>query len=901
MPEQAILDLPLVEFERFEGSVDAVSQHCIDVYGITGLSPHADAVFHLTASLFRYRDTESVFQLTALCCFFLRTLSNALAAQRRIVALGAAARDGTGLTKAAYSEAQAEHTHEKANAANLCRMLLAVAGRHFVQSRRNRSAASSRLGQNLALIANASFQEELGSLIGPLSHADFSDLQFDLDPPQVFAQLDQHKARLTKPQNGHSKPSGRFSAVADEAVIEATSSLRGLGALKGELEEARHELQDAAEELVNLRRERAELEEMLRESERMASERALALEELRAALELSVSDARERLARVEREQSGELEQARRKAAESSIEREKLAAELARLTREIESLHKVKDESGREMTRVLERAALSENEREDLLSQIESFDSERDVAAKTIEVLKDKVAQSKDTIARRDEALNELQETVDSLRDELVSSETRLANAQASVLALETESEQLRREAVQGQHSGKALTDHQSRLKQAERRLADSERRVSQLEASLAESKDQLAQTEGKLKDQRRNVEVVSGQLAEAETLSNERADKLERLQSELAEARRGLGESQARLSESSARLKSVASTGKDAEQEMTRIRGQLEDQRRQVARLEETVKARDAEISRRAESEAAQGSRAANAESELAQLRRDLDRQNIELGSRAGESEKDSQETRQKLVTAELRLMEAQQKLDSAEEDLRATNERGADMRQKQDAEIALLRERLTHAEAERQVLTQSLARGEDSQGKERSALEKQVKLLEEQARAQERESEKARAEQEKTRRKLDETDAFLIARQRELERVLTRQKYLISEIKAIAELRTRMEQATTDDARSEPASEVARRLDNLFSEAGAPINADRRTEKIVVMHLKKSDGEIRSETSPEFVATGSGAQEPRTAPEITDAKPPRGKRTTKRSKKPRSKDGAPDSEEESK
>lgn len=884
MPEQAILDLPLVEFEQFGGRPEAVLDFATRFYSLSGLPPHRDVAFHLAASLCRYRDNESVFALCALCAFFLRAHAAALAAERRVHALATA-------TIREQAQARDEHEERQALALQLATLILAVAGRHAAQSRRNSAAAEARVARNLGEMSKPAFGEELESLLDPLMRNEFEQLDFSGAPPEVFARLEHERPSLIRSGNGHARSSGRLNAVANNAVSEASSSLRGLGALKAELDEMRAELRDAAEQLGKAARERRELEELLREAEHLSSERALALEEARGALELSVADARERLARFEREQQTQVEQLRLRVAELTREHDAGQQEIARLRRELAGARGANEHAGVELTRVLQRTAATELEREDLLTRVAGFDAEREVAARTIDALKEKVAQSKEQIARRDESIEDFQRSLDELREELVSSETRLAGTQASLLALESEAEQLRSEARHTSKAEQGRTVSESRLTQAQARLADAELRISQLEAALADSKERLTQAEGRVREQRRNVEVVSGQLAEAETLSNERAEKIARLEAELADSRRALGEANAKLGETSARLSSISTSGRDLEKELAQARTALDEQRQAALRLEETVRAREAEIARLRSRESEQSAFKLQVEEQTARLRKQLEHQTQELSAKAGETEKESEATRQKLVAAELRLMDVQQKLAGMEDDLRAGQERSADAAGRLQAEISLLRERLSHAEAERGALAQNLGRGDDSQRGERAALDKRLATLEEQAREREKESEKARVEAEKVRRKLDETDAFLIARQRELERVTTKQKYLISEIKTIADLRTRMEQAPSAESAQVIASEVAKRLDNLFSEAGAPVHADRRTERIVVMHLKKSDAEIASDAGAAFVATGNQAKEQAETEKKEDtrameAKAPKTRRTSKKSKK---------------
>ncbi|KAA0216394.1 hypothetical protein EDM80_04280 [bacterium] len=886
MPQQAILDLPLVEFEQFDGQVDALQRRCVAIYGLTGLPPHQDAAFHLTASLFRYRDAETLFQLAALSSFFLRSLTQVLALERRAQTLSSRLREGprdSGL----LHEVRDEFARIQARSNQLGRLLLAVVGRHALSLRASRASSSARLTRNLDSLAEPSFQRSLEEMLEPLSRVDLEGIDFDLEPAEFLRQLEREKAAILRPSNGHA-PAADSLARADVAVEEAEASLRGLGALKAELDELRAELKATSERMAVMVRERHELDLLLRESERIAQERALALEDARAALELTVSEARERLARVEREQTSELEQARRRAAETEQQRRALAEEVQTLRARLDELAQTRQEAEREMTRVIERATLREGEREELLARLEASDSEREVAARTIEALKEKLGQSKDQVARRDEQVQELQDTLAALREELVETETRLANAQASIVALEGEAEELRSEAARATRTIRQRHDSEARLAQAEARRAEAELRITQLEAALAAAKEQEKQSEARLKEQRRNVEVVSGQLAEAETLSNERAAQVRQLEIELGEARRNLGENQARLSETSARLKLASTSTKDAEETVSRLRRELDELRRAQGALESAMQAREREVARLRQSEADLARRAEKAEAEQARLSRELEQAASAQNQKAGQTEQELQSTRQKLVAAELKLMDLEQKLDGAQEDARATTERLTDSARRTEAELQLLRERLTHAEAERSAALQEVARaGQRAQG-EQGELERSLAQAQERLSQLEKEAARDKGESDKTRRKLDETESFLIARQRELERVQTRLKYLTGEVKSIADLRTQMEQAGSESARQASASEIARRMDNLFAEAGAPVTADRRTEKIVVMHLKKSDAELAAEAGGSFIATARPAADESKGTEVHEGRPIKGKRTTRRSRKER-------------
>ena len=89
MPDQAILDLPVIQFEYYEDSPGRLHAQCIESYGLTGFKPHPDAVFHFSASLWRYREEESLKQIALLSTCYLQALSQHVAARRRVAAIRA--------------------------------------------------------------------------------------------------------------------------------------------------------------------------------------------------------------------------------------------------------------------------------------------------------------------------------------------------------------------------------------------------------------------------------------------------------------------------------------------------------------------------------------------------------------------------------------------------------------------------------------------------------------------------------------------------------------------------------------------------------------------------------------------------------------------------------------------
>src|SRR5688500_5827534 len=106
MPEQAILDLPVIEFALCQASMGRLHAQCIESYGLAGFRPHPDAVFHFTASLWRYREEETLKQVAGLSTFYLRALSRHVAARRRVAAVRTAMEEqGVPATRTRLAEA----------------------------------------------------------------------------------------------------------------------------------------------------------------------------------------------------------------------------------------------------------------------------------------------------------------------------------------------------------------------------------------------------------------------------------------------------------------------------------------------------------------------------------------------------------------------------------------------------------------------------------------------------------------------------------------------------------------------------------------------------------------------------------------------------------------------------
>jgi chromosome segregation ATPase len=211
---------------------------------------------------------------------------------------------------------------------------------------------------------------------------------------------------------------------------------------------------------------------------------------------------------------------------------------------------------------------------------------------------------------------------------------------------------------------------------------------------------------------------------------------------------------------------------------------------------------------------------------------------------------------RPRLAELEAAVIAAQQALAQQREETRAQLDLEQERRAKLDERVALMKQRLESAANEKAELAALLQQAEAARSAQVSELETLLDSLRNEQGGQGREAEKARADAKALQDKLNETESFLIKRQRDFERVETQFKSLLEEVGKVADLRTAYEKAQSDEERTEIASQIGRRLDSLFAASGRPVHADRRTEKVVILHVKKSDTEIAQQAEQPFVAT---------------------------------------------
>jgi chromosome segregation ATPase len=408
-------------------------------------------------------------------------------------------------------------------------------------------------------------------------------------------------------------------------------------------------------------------------------------------------------------------------------------------------------------------------------------------------------------------------TIDSISVQLAESETLADGHEARIVALERENERLRRD----------LSDAQSKM-------LDSRGDVDEARDAAAAARSELQRLKDRLEEERGKTSSISSETLELRSSLRDRDDELAALRHELADVQQKLKRVE-RISDEQARsardLHDQVETGRaeraQAVAEQERLRAELK-------------QALDDAASRRSEAEGLVRERDGSG-AELDRLRAEL--LSLRTATQSGGSQKAEQRAR---------IVELEQELAAQRLERQADRELAQDRRVKLEERLALSNTRAANAEAEAKALLLTLQQSEQS----REAERRDMQALRDTGHIEETEAEKLRDELKALRDKLNESEAFLIKRQREFEKTELRLKSLLEEIGAISDLRAKYEKAKPGKKRDELASQIGRRIDALFAAAGKPVRADRRTEKVVILTVKKSDKELAEEAEKPFIAT---------------------------------------------
>lgn len=878
MPEQAILDLPVIEFELYEDSLGRLHAQCIESYGLAGFRPHPDAIFHLAASLWRYRDNESMKQVAALGSFYLHALSSHVAARRRVAAVRAAMQEsGDRGMRSRLADADDALAEAQEDLTAVSSQLSAFVASLTSTRKRNSSMADERLTRNLAAMGEPGWTDQLELVAGEL--AALNDVRIDWSAPldEVLEDLESLPTTSPKGGNGHGKAQG--------SILER---------LQSELEQYRSIADRASTRLQQVDDERHQLEALLQDSEHDSTNRSAALEEAREALEVTLIEARGRLDRLEQSRNAELLEAQRELKQLRSERDRLANELLI---------------------ALESSTEVEVSHEELIERLEGAVSDRAEAAQTLSALSRRLEEVQNDAVEAGDQVDSLsqnavalQQTIDELASELAHSEEQRRLAEATIQSLESNSSL-------STEFESILTESEDRLADTQEHLADAELRIDQLSGQLEDKDYELQRAHDRVEGLKKTIDSVSVQLAEAETLADGHDLRIGTLERENERLRRDLSDAQTKMLDATGDVDEAQEAARTAESELLRLKESLAQERSKTTSvssesmvLRKDIRDRDEKISSlQSELEDTQHrlARFEKTADESTRKARDVQDELDEAEHRASTAEHDNQRLKSELETlrnshtvaeeaasglqqeaeslqaellkanaahqalqnsvdrngsqeVELRatLVQLEQELALVREELKANTELAEDRRSKLEERLTLAVERAQNADTERASVQEMYEHSEKRRAEERRELEALVERERKTVRTDEGALDELRAELQELREKLNESEAFLIKRQREFERTDSQLKSLLDEVRAIADLRVKYEKTKPGKARDEAASQIGRRMDSLFSSAGRPVHADRRTEKLVIMTIKKSAEELAEDSSKPFVAT---------------------------------------------
>lgn len=821
MPGQAILDLPVIDFEAYLAEPGRLHELCIESYGLAGLSPHPDAVFHLTASLWRYANGQSPAQVTALATFFLKALSAFVAARRALDAAHATGTRGKGL-RAAHEELD----YARRDLDDLTRLCLGLVNELMQQLKRNRVAARRTIEENLQALGDAGWAREVDKLARKLVSRDASRVDWSAPLDDV---LEAMQALADELAGASGNGSGRRPPTTgvDAHLVER---------MQTELREYQAIANQASVRLRQIDKERRDLEAILSRTGRGTpdTERVGLPEVLRR----------------EKPDTGDL----------VVEEER-----ARLQNENRRLHQENERLSAELLGTMSGATEGESRAEELIERIEQMDSHRLEAAAAIEQLSRRLGRVQHEAAGASQAAAraaELEALVGELRREVTNGQARFSQANETIRALEQGT---------GRDSDweNELTQSEARLAETETRLVEFQSRTDQLAGQMEERDYRIGQLEQRVAAGKRTVDTLSGQLAESETVAAEQASRVRELERENERLRRESSDATGRLADAQEAERRATAELTRARDEARAERSKAEITRAETGRVQDEIKglrqrAEKAETEGRSLRKEATEAAAAATESRNRARESDekLKRAERELVDARKQLTATESSSRQAAVNAGNELVSAKEKAERAQAELEAlrrsessaadvttrlrvelstaqaqlvqTREQAAaslelvsERLKRSDEKLALAAERARNSEMERSALSAANEATERGRVEERQGLEAAVARLRNENTAQQRAVADARKDADALKTRANEADAVLIARERELEAQASRVKALTAEINELAALRARLE-AAAGPARDELARQIARKIDALCA---APAGREKKVK----------------------------------------------------------------------
>jgi chromosome segregation ATPase len=787
MPQQAILDLPVIEFEPFVRAPARLHALCIDRYGLSGIAPHPDIAFHFAASLWRYRQAESPKQLAGLASAYVQALAAQLAARRRVSASRAGTGSVGGLDRAEGALRAATRHLEQ-----VTRHVLDFAADLLDAAARHPERADRRVDENLNAMGEPAWVRELEQACAAFQHFT-PEIDWDAELAYVLEQFEDA-----------------------EAPTPGSAHRRGLmDTLRDELADARHK---ATERVRNADAESRELARFLQQTTRKQPRQPRDTEHRRLQAELAaVREQLERLGGLQSEVTAQPEPPRAPDPAMTAEIDKLRTDVRQLGAEVDSLRAERDQLSQELARTMDASTDSESEYESLLAELEAANSSRLAAADTIDALRERMQSLQDDAEKSALMTGSLEQQLEEARKEVEAHRARIAGADSARAELE-----------------QMLTESEARLADADSRNEEAQQQLESRQAQLDQARGELKAAREKLARTGKDLETAAAGLKQTEAYAAEQRKRASALEAENAEFQKKVADSRTRMVEFRDNLEEARASERALREEIVRVESERENALEQLRTERETLAAVEQALSDLQEARE-------KLATEVQALQAAADANNGRMSEEQAELVAQLDSLKDELTAERRWAVDLERQTAEAEATREAEAARAESIRKTMDEKLALAHKRLEAVEHDNIELSDALKHAEEA----RQALNKELDSVTGRQSGERKRTDKlikeSKSEVENLQKQLAEAESNSAKRQRELERVRNEHRGVLEDVAAVADLRTEYERASNDAERQDIASRISRRLDSLFSVAGRPIHADRRTEKIVILHVRKS------------------------------------------------------------
>jgi chromosome segregation protein len=282
-----------------------------------------------------------------------------------------------------------------------------------------------------------------------------------------------------------------------------------------------------------------------REASRVAAEleaASAAYNELQARADQedrAVTEAREEFYRLE----AALTEARKRAAESRLEAERIQGQIATQAREISAIEQRLQQGESETEQLAERAARQQQERGHLAAQLEELDAAAADAQSRLTAKQQQRDSVQAELAGKERALEEMRRRVVALLGEAASLRNQLAQIESFLAAIERDRTRVRKdaEAAEGELARiRAARDELSRkLADRQLELESTQDRRAQTEKDLQEKRGQAAETRKRLEALRHEASSLRARRDSLDQILSHRAYTTESVKRLFQAAQRG--------------------------------------------------------------------------------------------------------------------------------------------------------------------------------------------------------------------------------------------------------------------------------------------------------------------------------------------------------------------------